>query len=69
MPIVTVKDNKTKAITARAAPSKGVESYAVKTVIKMAERLGHRRAVVRSDSEPAILAPTEAARTEGAMWR
>ena len=69
VPILAAKDNKTKMIMARVAPSKGVESYAVETAKKMGERLGRRKIIMRSDNEPAILALNEAVRRERVMWR
>ncbi len=64
MPFVVAKDNKTKMIMARVAPSKGLDSYAVETAKKMVERLGFTKIIRRSDGEPAILALTEAVRGE-----
>jgi hypothetical protein len=40
----------------RVAPSKGVHESAVGVVRKFVEQLGHRKAIVKSDAEPAILA-------------
>ncbi len=45
-------------------PSKEVDSYAVETLKKMVQRPGHRKIIMRSDSEAAILALTEATRRE-----
>ncbi len=39
MPITVAKDNKTKLITAKVAPSKGVGGYAGETAKKMVESL------------------------------
>ena len=64
MPIVAAKDNETKMTMARAAPSKGVDSYAVETVKRMVERLGYKKIIMKSDNEPAILALQEAVRRE-----
>ena len=69
MPIVVAKDSKTKMIMARVVPSKGVDSYAVETVKKMVERLGHRKIIMKSDNEPAILALKEAVRRESDVER
>ncbi len=63
-PIVVAKDNKTKTIMARIAPSNEAESYGVETVDMMVERLGYRKLIMRSDDEPAILALKEAVRRE-----
>ncbi len=64
MPIVVAKSNRTQMILATAAPSKGVADYAVEIAKKMAERLGYKKIILRSDNEPAILALKEAARSE-----
>ena len=64
MPIVLAKDSKTKMIMARVVPGKGVDSYAVETVKKMVERLGHKKIIMKSDNAPAILALKEAVRRE-----
>ena len=64
MPIIVTKDSKTKMIMAKVVPSKGVENYAVEVAKKMIEQLGYRKVILRSDSEPAILALKEAVRRE-----
>ncbi len=64
MPIVVVKESKTKMIVAKSVPSKGVENYAVEAVKRAVERLGHRRLIVSSDNELAILALKEAVRRD-----
>ncbi len=69
MPIVVATDSKTKMIMARVSTSKGLGSSAVETVKKMVERLGHKKIIMKSDNEPAILAPKEAVRRDRVMWR
>ena len=64
MPIMVTKDEKANTITADVVPSKGVGDYAVESVRKALEQLGHQRIALKSDSEPAILALKEAARRE-----
>ncbi len=64
MPIVVAKDNKTKMIMARVVPSKGLDNYAVKTVKKMMERMGHKKIILKSDNDPAIFALKKAVRRE-----
>ena len=64
MPIIVAKDNRTKMITARVVPSKGLDSYAVQSVKRMIERLGYKKIIMKSDNEPAILALKEAVRRE-----
>ncbi len=69
MPIIVAKDNKTKMIMARAAPSKGLDRVAVGTVKKMVVRLGCKRVVARSVNMPAILALKEAVRRKSDVER
>ncbi len=40
MPIVVVKDNKTKMVMATVVPSKGVQEHAVEVVRKFVEQFG-----------------------------
>jgi hypothetical protein len=56
MPIAVMKDEKIKMITAKVVPSRGVDACAVESVRKAVEQVGHRRIVLKSDNEPAILA-------------
>ena len=64
MPIIVVKDDKTKLVMAKVAPSKGGQEYAVELVRKFVEQLGRNKVIVKSDNEPAILALKEAVRRE-----
>ncbi len=65
MPIVVVKDDKTKLVT----PSKGVQVYRVEVVRKLVEQLGYNKVIINSDNEPAILALKEAVGRERRVWR
>ncbi len=49
---------------ARVVPSNGVDNYAVETVKGTVERLGHKKIIMKSDNEPAILALKEDVRRE-----
>ncbi len=60
MPILLAADNRTRMITATVAPSKGVVLRAVDVSKRMVEQLGRKKAIMRSDNEPAILALKEA---------
>ncbi len=62
MPIVVLKDDSTKMITAKVMPSKRVDAYAVDSLRKTLEQLGHRRIVL-----PTILAMKEAVRRESEL--
>ncbi len=41
MPIILVKDDKTKMVMAKVAPRKGMQEYTVEVVRKFVEQLGH----------------------------
>ena len=64
MPIIVLKDNKTRTVMAKVVSGKGVNNFAVEVVKKFIEQLGYGRIVLRSDNEPAILALKEAVRRE-----
>ncbi len=64
MPIIVVKDDKTKLVMAKVVPSTGLQEYAVDAVRKFVEQLGYNKIIMKSDSEPAILALKEAVRRE-----
>ena len=62
MPIIVMKDDRTKMTLAKVAPNKGVVSYAVEIVKRFIELLGYKKIMFRSDNEPAILALKDAVR-------
>ncbi len=64
MPIIVVKESKTKRVIAQVVPSKGVQECAVEVARKLVEQLGCNKVITKSDSEPAILARREAVRRE-----
>ncbi len=64
MPIIVMKDSKTEMVTAGVVPSKGVDPCAIGEVKKTTEKLGYKKAVLKSDNEPAILALRESVRKE-----
>ena len=47
MPIIVLRDNKTRMVMAKAVSSKGVNSNAVETVKRFIEQLGYGRIVLR----------------------
>ena len=63
-PILILKDSKTKVVWARAVPQKGVCPYAVQRMVKDLKLLGHKRVVMKSDGEPAIVALKDAVKRE-----
>ncbi len=54
---------------AKVVPHKVVHEYAVELARRFAEQLGYKKAILKSDSEPAILALKEAMRRERRAWR
>ncbi len=54
-------------ITATVVPSKGVDAYAVDSVRRALDQVGHRRIILRSDNESAIPALKEAVRRESEL--
>ncbi len=63
--IAVPEDEKTKMTTAKVAPSKGVDAYAVDSV--MLEQLGRRWTTLKSHNEPAMLALKDAVRRESEL--
>lgn len=64
MPIMVVKDSRTKYVVAKVVAQKGVCEYAIVSLKKAIEQLGYKKVILRSDNEPAILALKEAVRRE-----
>ncbi len=64
MPTLVLKDSRTKMTMAKVAPNEGAVDYTVGVARKMIEQLGHTKAILKSDNEPAILAFKEAARRD-----
>jgi hypothetical protein len=50
MPIIAIKDSKTKTIMAKVGPSKRVENHTGEFAKKTSEQLGHRKVNFRSDA-------------------
>ena len=68
MPIIIVKDEKTKAMSATVVPKKGVDPFAVRSVSRDVNKIwGYNRVVMKDDQEPAIKALREAVRLESGM--
>ena len=64
MPILVIKDGRTKFITAKVVPQKGVNDYAVASCKRAVEQMGYKRVILKSDNEASILALKEAVRRE-----
>ena len=55
MPILVMKDRKTKAIAAHVCPKKGVMQYTARAAAKQLQLLGHDKVIIKTDNEAAIL--------------
>ena len=64
MPIMVIKDRKTRIIRARVVPQKGSHAYGTKVLSGVIESLGHSRVTLKSDQEPAILSLKDAVKSE-----
>ena len=67
MPILVLKDRRSKLTWARVVPAKGVNAYAIKQTAKMITLLGYTKIIFKSDGEPAIKALKEAIKNELAI--
>ena len=64
IPIVVVKDRKTKIIRSRLVPQKGINGYAIKVGSGIIESLGHSRVIFKSDQEPSLLSLKDVVKSE-----
>ena len=64
MPMLVMKDRKTKAIYANIVPEKGLNPYAVKRASKDLQLLGHDKIILKTDNEASIMALKRAIMTE-----
>ena len=62
MPILVAKDSRSKMLFSRVVPRKGLDEYAVGALRRIIEQLGYKKAVMKSDNEPAILLRTSCGR-------
>ena len=66
-PIIVMVDRNTKKIFANVVPNKGVNPYAVKTVVQNLETLGYKKLNLKCDQEPAIIALRNAVKAESTI--
>ena len=64
MPIMVVKDRKTRTIRPRVAPQKGSHWYGIKVLSGIIESLGHSKVILKSDQEPALVSLKDAVKSE-----
>ena len=67
MPIMVVKDRRTKVIRARVVPRKGKHWYGIKVLSGILDSLGHKKIMFKSDQEPAIMGLKEAVKNESGL--
>ena len=56
VPMLALKDAPSKVIFDMVATAKGVNEYMVKRVVQCLDLLGHKRIILKSDQEPALVA-------------
>ena len=64
MPMLVLKDSRTKVTLARVVPKKGRDQYAIERLQKDIANLGYKKMILKSDNEPAIVALKEAVKRE-----
>ena len=64
MPIMVLKDRETGKILSRVYPAKGVTNYTVKRLSSDIQLLGHKKVILKSDNENAIVALKKAVKNE-----
>ena len=64
MPILVLKDSRSKLALARVVPKKGRDQYAIERLQKDIANLGFIEMISKSDNEPAIIALKEAVKRE-----
>ena len=64
MPIVVMKDRKTRISRARLVPQKGNHRYSIKIVSGAIESLGDSKVILKSDQEPAVMSLKDAVKSE-----
>ena len=56
MPVLVIKDRKSKQVMAELVPRKGVEKFAVERGFRIVDGLGYGEVIMKSDQEPSIMA-------------
>jgi hypothetical protein len=64
MPILVVRDRRTKMAWPHVVPRKGKEGFAVRALARDLRLLGYLRVILKSDGEPSVMALKEAVRVE-----
>ena len=56
LPILIIKDKRSKTIGASFVPAKGADTFAVKFFASFLQRMGHGKVLNKSDGEPSLVA-------------
>ena len=56
MPVLVIKDERSKVILAEVVPRKGLHEHTVEQGVKMVMAFGYERVILKSDQEPSIMA-------------
>ena len=56
LPIIVIRDHGSKSTFSHAVPAKGMDKYAIRQCAHSISTLGHRKIILKSDNEPAIMA-------------
>ena len=64
MPVLVLKDFRSKMALARVVPKEGRDQYAIARLYKYVADLGYKKLLLKSDKEVAIIALKEAVRRE-----
>ena len=64
MPIMVVKDRRTRVIRARVVPQKGNHWYGIKVLSGVVESLGYSTVLLKSDQETSVMSLKDAVKAE-----
>ena len=64
MPILVLKDSRTKVALSRVVPHKGRDQYAIERLQQDIANLGYKKLILKSDNEIAIIALKQAVKRE-----
>ena len=66
-PMILIKDHKSKHTHATTVDAKGVTKFSVDNFVQFLHSLGHKRLILKSDNEPALLALKTAVKKESGI--
>jgi len=56
MPLLIIKDRKSRGVAAEVAPRKGEDPYAIRRLTAVIREFGYTKIIIKCDQEPAIKA-------------